>query len=71
MDIVSREVGKHDAQIESLQADMKSVKDDIGEIKRILSEAKGGWKAIVMIGGISATIGAAVAKLVGWYYSQG
>jgi hypothetical protein len=70
MDAVSREVGRHDAQIESLQEDMKSVKEDLSEIKRILSETKGGWKALAILGGISATVGAGFAKIVGWYYSH-
>jgi hypothetical protein len=70
MDIVSREVGKHDAQIESLQEDMRSLKSDVAEIKEILNQTKGGWKALAILGGISATIGGVVAKVVGWYYSH-
>jgi hypothetical protein len=37
------------------QAELQSIKD-------ILTEAKGGWKMFVMIGGLAATIGAIAGK---------
>lgn len=66
---LSRDIGRHDAQIESLQEDMKSVKSDLAEIKQILSEAKGGWKAMLVLGGVAGAAGAAISKLVAWYGS--
>lgn len=63
---IQRDIGRHDAQIETLQEDMRALKNDVHEIKLILSEARGGWKTLVMVGGISATVGAFVAKLASW-----
>jgi len=60
---IQRDIGRHDAQIETLQEDMRSLKNDVHEIKLILSEARGGWKTLMMVGGISATIGALIAKI--------
>ena len=60
---IQRDIGRHDAQIETLQEDMRSLKNDVHEIKLILSEARGGWKTLMMVGGISATIGALTAKI--------
>jgi hypothetical protein len=37
----------------------------IREIKDILSQASGGWKAIALISGVAATLGALFAK-IGW-----
>ena len=60
---IQRDIGRHDAQIETLQQDMRALKNDVHEIKLILSEARGGWKTLMMVGGISATVGAVVAKI--------
>lgn len=66
MQEIQRDIGRHDAQIEALKDDMRMMKDDIVEIKEILSEARGGWKVAAILGGVSATIGALVAKVLSW-----
>lgn len=70
---IQRDLGKHDAQIEALQdqvnrlhEDMKKVMDQLSSIQQTLSEAKGGWRTLMWISGLSATIGGAVVKLVTW-----
>ena len=64
-----RELATHSADIRHLQADMDKMVKDIDEIKEalknigiILSEAKGGWKLLLVVGGI----GASVATFVTW-----
>lgn len=58
-------------ELGGLQARMKAVEDayrgqsaDIKTILTTLNEAKGGWKALMIVGGISGTIGALAAKLL-------
>lgn len=66
---IHHDLGRHDAQIEQLKQDMHAMKQDVHEIKMILSEAKGGWKTLMMVGGIAAAVGAGVSKLAtmfGW-----
>jgi hypothetical protein len=63
---IHHDLGRHDAQIEQLQADMRAMKEDVHEIKMILSEARGGWKTLMLVGGIAAAVGATVSKLAGW-----
>jgi len=65
-----RELATHSADIRHLQADMdkmtkdmEEIKDAIREISKTLSEAKGGWKMFLAVGGA----GAAVATLVTWF----
>jgi prefoldin subunit 5 len=65
-----RELATHSADIRHLQADMDKMVKDIDEIKEalknigvILSEAKGGWKLLLVVGGI----GASVATLITWF----
>jgi hypothetical protein len=66
MQEIQRDIGRHDAQIEALKDDMRLMKTDLVEIKEILSEARGGWKVAAILGGVSATIGALVAKALSW-----
>jgi predicted secreted protein len=64
-----RELATHGADIKHLQMDMDKMVNDIDEIKEALrsinitlSEAKGGWKLLLVVGGI----GASVATFVAW-----
>ena len=65
-----RELATHSADIRHLQTDMdkmtkdmEEIKDAIREISQTLSEAKGGWKLLLVVGGI----GASVATLITWF----
>jgi prefoldin subunit 5 len=72
MDVeVHRDLGRHEAEIESLQreltavhAELREVKECLQSIRETLSEAKGGWKTLMWLSGISATAGAIVFKLL-------
>lgn len=70
---VHRDIGKHDAQIDALQKqiamlhdDMKRLNETISEIQATLSEARGGWRTLMWIGGAGAAAGAAATKLLTW-----
>ena len=71
--VMERDIGKQEAQIANarddialLKKELAELKSDISDIKSILSEARGGWKALAIVGGISGTIGAIAAKFVSW-----
>lgn len=71
---IHHDLGRHDAQIESLQnqvkqlhRDLQAVNATLGEINQTLSEARGGWKTLMLVGGLAATMGAAVTKLATWF----
>ena len=66
-----RELATHSADIKHLQADMDKMIKDIDEIKealggisKTLSEAQGGWKLMLIVGGV----GASVATFVAWVF---
>lgn len=70
---VHRDLGKHDAQIEALQAqverlhgDMASVLEQLTKINRVLSEARGGWKAMMMAAGFASALTAVAMKVYAW-----
>mgnify|MGYP003337749032 FL=1 len=64
-----RDVAAHDVEIKHLQEDMDKMVKEMAEIKRslaaidrTLSEARGGWKTFLAIGGA----GAALVELLQW-----
>lgn len=73
---IHHDLGRHDAQIEALQdqvrqlhTDMQKMNATLSEINTTLSEARGGWRTLMLVGGIAAAVGAGFSKLVtmlGW-----
>jgi cation transport ATPase len=70
----ARELATHAADIAHLQNDMdkmlenmKSMQATLTAIDKTLSEAKGGWKMLMLLAGASGTIGAALVQVVHWY----
>lgn len=59
---IDRDLGRHDAEISQLKEDMRSLKDDVHEIKILLSEAKGGWRVLLLIAGAAGAFGAMIAS---------
>lgn len=43
----------------------------VDEMHRLLMQAQGGWKAMVMVGTASAAVGALVAKILGAVWPHG
>jgi prefoldin subunit 5 len=69
----ARELATHANDIKHLQADMDRMVQDMDEIKRTLaaiqktlSEAKGGWRTLMYVGGASA----AVASILTWVFEK-
>lgn len=68
VEINPQEFGKLQAEVAALRkdideiaAELKEVVTTLRSIQSTLSEAKGGWKTLMMIGGIAASLGAALA----------
>lgn len=59
-----RDLGRHDAEIEYLKREVHGMREDLSEIKAILSEAKGGWKTLMAVSGFAAAISSTVTWLV-------
>lgn len=69
----ARELATHAAEIKHLQADMDRLVNDMDEIKQTLtsikgtlSEATGGWRMLMLLGGAAGVAGAAVMQIVHW-----
>ncbi len=66
-----KDLAVHDVEIKHLQDDMDKMVKEMAEIKKslaliqaTLSEAKGGWKTLLMVGGAAATIGGVISWLL-------
>jgi len=69
-----REIATHASDIRHLQEDMdkmlesmKAMQKTLADINVTLSEAKGGWRVLMIIGGAAGTIGAGVVQLIHWW----
>lgn len=66
-----KDLAVHDVEIKHLQDDMDKMVKEMAEIKKslaliqaTLSEAKGGWKTLLMVGGAAATVGGVISWLL-------
>lgn len=62
-----RDIGRLETKVEQLEKNQEQMIEDLKELKAILSEARGGWKALMLVAGISGTIGALLTKLSVWF----
>lgn len=60
---IQRDLGRHDAEILSLQGDMTELKKDVKKILSTLSEARGGWKTLMLVAGVAGATGAFMTKI--------
>ena len=59
----ARELATH-AAVNKLVSDMDDIKKTLQAINSTLSEAKGGWKMLMMFGGAGGAAGAIVTQIV-------
>lgn len=60
---VEREVGALQARMENVEIELQGLRADVREIRDALVTARGSWKAISLVVGLSISLGAAVGKL--------
>ena len=54
------------AEIQELKRRVGNVEALMSDVHKIVTEARGGWKTLLAVGGASAAVGAAVAKVVAY-----
>lgn|GEM_PF-2241435 len=64
---IARTIGQLEAKVEALAEAVSSLKSETHTISKTLSEAKGGWRILLLIGGAFAGIGAAFSHIVNWF----
>ena len=69
--MTARELATHAADIAHLQNDMDKLVESmavmqktLSDIDKTLSEAKGGWKMLMLLGGAGGVLGAALTQVI-------
>ena len=73
----ARELATHASDIRHLQDDMdkmlesmKTMQATLTAIDKTLSEAKGGWKMLMLVGGAGGAVGSFLTYLANWLPSK-
>lgn len=71
---VERELAEHGVEIKHIQDDMDKMAADIAdirkslsEINKTLSEAKGGWKTMMMVAGFASAVSGTLGFLLHYF----
>ena len=64
---VQRDLGRLDAQVATLVATVAAQSVELAKINNTLSEARGGWRMMMLVSGASATIGGLVVKFIPFF----
>lgn len=54
------------AKVEHLEKEVAELRGDVKHLVAMIEQARGSWKTLMMVGGLSAVIGASVAKVMQW-----
>ncbi len=67
---IEREIGNLEARMQAVEADVQAMRIDVREIRDTVVSVKGGWRVLMIVIGLAATMGAALGKYVplvlGW-----
>ncbi|WP_165837523.1 hypothetical protein [Zavarzinia aquatilis] len=55
-----------ETKVDNIEEELRTLKADVREIKSLLTEARGGWRMLLLVGGAGAALGGLVLKLVDW-----
>lgn len=61
-DDVQRDLGRMEAQITALISQVSRLNTKVDAIDKTLSEATGGWRMLLVIGGVAGTLGGLVGR---------
>ncbi len=61
---MEREVGALQARMETVEQEVHAIRSDVREIRDALVTARGGWRTLTLVIGLSVSVGAGIAKLI-------
>lgn len=65
-DSMERQLGRHDAEIENLTREFAEMRKDMKTVLTLLSEARGGWKTLMLVAGMAGAVGAFAHQIAIW-----
>lgn len=51
-------------ELEYVRKDMDEIKSDLKAVRETLTQAKGGWKTLMLVAGVASALGALLSKVV-------
>lgn len=66
-----RDLGRLEERMRAAEMRTADMQHKVDEMHRLLMQAQGGWRAMVMVGSASAAVGALVAKILGAVWPHG
>lgn len=63
-DDTQRTLGEHQGRLSRLESDIAEVKADVKLLLAQANQAKGGYKTLMLVGGVAGTAGALVGKFL-------
>jgi chromosome condensin MukBEF ATPase and DNA-binding subunit MukB len=61
---IDRDIGALEARMELLENEVHVIRKDVREIRDALVTARGGWRMLTLVIGVSASAGALIGKLI-------
>jgi hypothetical protein len=61
---VQRDLGRMEGQIAALISQVSALNSKVDAIDKTLSEARGSWRVLLLIGGFAGTVGGFVGKFL-------
>ena len=58
---IDRDVGALEARMEMVETEVHAIRSDVREIRDALVTARGGWKMLTLVIGLSVSLGATIA----------
>jgi len=70
-DEVQRDLGRMEAQITTLISQVSALNVKVAAIDKTLSEARGGWRMLLMVGGVAGAVGGLLGKYLPFLHTDG
>lgn len=64
MTSIERDVGALEARMQTVEQEIHAIRSDVRDIRDALVTARGGWRTLTVVIGISLSVGAALSKLL-------
>jgi hypothetical protein len=64
MTSLDRDVGALEARMRVVEQEIHAMRDDVREIRDALVSARGGWKTLTLVIGVSVSVGALLSRLL-------
>lgn len=61
-----RDMGRMESKISDLERRIGNLEGMLFDVHKAVTEAKGGWRVLMAVGGASAAIGASAAKIIAY-----